>query len=83
MQGDGVLGDGVEPEEGLGAVEDVELEHRRRAVHADLGVGGFDKAEVGQLGDGLGDCLDMTAGYLPGPLPERGLVGKVADPARD
>src|SRR5690242_10577156 len=36
VQADGVLGDRVEPEERLGPVEDVELEHRRRAVHAHL-----------------------------------------------
>ena len=83
VQRHGVLGDRVEAEERLGPVQDVQLEHRRRAVHPDLRRRRLHQAQVGQLGHRLGDCLGMAAGDLLGSLPERGLVGQVADPARD
>jgi Phage integrase family len=78
-----VLGNRVEPEERLGPVQDVELEHRRRAMHSDLRRGRFHQPQVGQLGDGLGDRLGMPSGDLLRSFPERWLVGQVADAARD
>jgi hypothetical protein len=73
-EADGVLGDRVEPEERLSTVEDVELEHRRRAVHAHLRACGLDQSEVGQLGDGLGDGVGVAVTDLLGALPEGGLI---------
>jgi hypothetical protein len=47
--------DGVEAEERLLAVEDVELEERRRRLQANLDGAGLDEAEVGELVDGVGN----------------------------
>jgi hypothetical protein len=52
-------------------------------VHAHLRACGLDQTEVGQLGDRLGDRVGVATADLLGPLPERGLICQVGDPARD
>jgi hypothetical protein len=78
-----VLGKRVEAEERLAAVEQVQHERRRAAVHPDFRAGGADEAEVGQLGHGLSEGVGVAAADLLCPLTERGLVGQVFGPARE
>ena len=60
VRNDCVLGDRVEAEERLGPVQDLQLEHRRPAVHADLRAAGLHQSLVGQLDDRLSDGIGVT-----------------------
>lgn len=82
-EGQDVLADRVEAEEGFVAVNDVELEQRGGVVHADLGNGAFDQAEGAQFGDCVGDGANVAVHDRGRSGAELGAVGEVVNAARD
>jgi len=80
-QRDGVPGDGVEAEEHVLAIEDVELEQRRAAVGAELRVGLVDEAEAGQFLHGVEDGVGVPGGQAVGAGAVFGVVGEVVGAA--
>jgi len=80
-QRDGVPGDGVEAEEHVFAVEDVELEQGRAGVGADLRVGVVDEAEGGEFLHGVQDGVGVAGGQAVGAGAVFGVVGQVVGAA--